>query len=177
MLVSCLHLELNGHALDMPFDLERARISARALSEKLRPIAETKVDVNDPHWAERMRQSTPLDELGIRAEAEALLATLLDAYASGTDTQRATVRDLFRTNSAFTWATHVIHPANTAEGFRMHLLSVSVHWGSEDPRDLMLGLKDIYETARGAGVNTQPIVSEIVALSENGLAELLLRLS
>jgi hypothetical protein len=177
MLVSCVHLELNGHSWDMPFDLDRARISVRALNEKLRPIADTKVDVNDPHWAERMRQSEPLDELGIRAEAEALLTSLLDAYASGTDAQRAAVRDLFRTNSAFTWATNVTHSANTAEGFRMQLLSASARWGSEDPRDLMLGLRDIHATARAAGVNIQPIVLEIAAMSEDRLAELLRRLS
>lgn len=160
----------------MSFDFDRARISASALNEQLSPIAAAKVDVNDPQWAERMRQSKPLDELGIRAEAEALLAALLSAYAAGTDTQRAAIRDLFRTNSAFAWATHVPHSANTAAGFRMHLLSLSVRWGSEDPRDLMLGLKDIYETARCAGVNTQPTVSEIAALSENNLADLLRKL-
>lgn len=82
----------------MPFDLERARISASALNEKLSPIAAAKVDMNDPQWVEKMRQSEPLDESEIRAEAEALLASLLDAYEAGTVTQRIAIRQLFESS-------------------------------------------------------------------------------
>lgn len=160
----------------MSFNLARAIALAHTLNEKLEPIAETPVDVNDPNWAEQMRRSKPLDELGIRAEAEALLVSLLDAYASGTDTQRAAIRNLLRENSAFAWATPVPHSASTPDGFRMQLLGLSARWGGEDPRDLLLSLKDVYETARTAGVSTQPIVSEIAALSEDSLADMLRRM-
>ncbi|MFC4307625.1 hypothetical protein ACFPN2_00890 [Steroidobacter flavus] len=131
---------------------------ARQLNEKLKPVGESTIDA------------------GIRAEAETLLMSLLDAYASGTDAQRAAIRNLLRENSAFAWATHVPHSASTAEGFRMHLLEVSARWGIEDPRDLMLGLKESYEAARAAGVNTQPILSEIASLSEDSLADMLRRM-
>lgn len=157
----------------MPFDLERVHSAVTALNEKLKPIATTPVDLNDPDWAGRLSQSKPLDELGIRAEAEALLTSLLDAYAAGTNNERAVIRDLLSNNSAFAWATNVPRPAITAEGFRLQLLNLSARWGNEDTRDLMLSLKDIHETARAAGVNTQPIVSEIAALSENPLADML----
>jgi len=157
----------------MSFDLERARSAIAALNEKLKPIANTPVDLNDPQWAERLQQSQPLDELGIRAEAEALLMSLLDSYASGTLGERATLRALLRQNSAFAWAAQVPYRSDTAEGFRLQLLSLSARWGNEDPRDLMLTLKNSHETARAAGVNTQPVLSEIAALSEPPLADML----
>lgn len=157
----------------MSFDLERARSAIAALNEKLKPIATATVDLNDPEWPEKLRQSKPLDELGIRAEAETLLLSLLDTYASGTVGERATIRELLRTNAAFAWATHVPWRSDTAEGFRLQLLSLSARWGNEDPRDLMLSLRDIYEAARAAGVSTRPIVSEVAALSEHRLADML----
>lgn len=160
----------------MSFNLERARTLANVLNEKLKPIADQPVDVNEPSWAETMRQSEPLDDLGIRAEAESLLVSLLDAYAAGPGTQRAAIRNLLAKNPAFMWATGLPVKPDTAGGFRLHLLSVSARWGSEDPRDLMLALKDIHETAHAAGVNTQPILSEIAALSDDSLADMLRRM-
>lgn len=71
---------LNGVDI-MTFDLERARTLVNLLNEKLRPMAEAPVDVNDPSWAEQLRQSKPLDELGIVSEiagpCDASLADML----------------------------------------------------------------------------------------------------
>jgi hypothetical protein len=146
---------------------------AASLNEKLKPIAEAPVDTTDPNWMERMRRFSPLDEAGVRPEAESLLMSLLDAYASGTTEQRDAIRELFRKNSAFRWATTVRQSAATAEGFRLRLLRLSVLAGIEDPRDLSLNLKDIMETAEAAGVAMKPILAEVAALSESPLREVL----
>ena len=157
----------------MAIDIESASAVAASLNEKLKPIAETPVDTTDPNWMERMRRFSPLDEAGVRPEAESLLMSLLDAYSSGTTEQRDAIRELFRKNSAFRWATTVRQSAATAEGFRLRLLQLSVLTGIEDPRDLSLNLKDIMETAAAAGVAMKPILAEVAALSESPLREVL----
>ena len=155
------------------FNLAKAHEIAKAINEKLRPIAEASVDLNDPTWMDRMRQSEPLDEAGVRPEAESLLRSLIDAYASGSSKQRAEIRELFRKNSSFRWAATIPQSAETAEGFRWRLIRLSILTGVEDPRDLILSLKSILETAEAAGVAIKPILAEVAALSESPLREVL----
>jgi hypothetical protein len=154
-------------------NLAEARTLAATLNEKLRPIAETPVDPNDPTWMDRMRQSSPLDQAGVRPEAEALLLSLLNAYASGTSQRRADIRDVFRKNSAFRWAATIRQSAATTEGFRLRLLRLSALNGIEDPRDLSLNLRSILEAAQSAGVAIEPIFKEVAVLSESPLREVL----
>jgi hypothetical protein len=161
--------------LNARFNLTEAHATAVALNEKLRPIAETPVDPNDAAWEDRMRQSSPLDEAGVRPEADSLLMALLHAYASGTPKLRADIRELFRKNSAFRWAATVRESAATADGFRLRLLQLSILTGIDDPRDLSLSLTSIMQTAEAAGVAVKPILAEVAALSESPLREVLSR--
>jgi hypothetical protein len=147
-------------------DLDHAEAIAAALNEKLRPFAERRVDINDPSWMEKLRQSSPLDEAGVRDDAESLLRSLLEAYASGTGDERAAVRDVFRNNRAFAWATGLPEAPDTADGFRQHVLHVSVLAHVEDPRDLMVSVHELCASAKAAGVPIEPILSEVAALSE-----------
>lgn len=155
------------------FNLAKAHEIAAVLNEKLRPIAEAPVDLNDPTWMDRMRLSEPLDEAGVRAEVESLLMSLLDAYASGSSQQRADIRELFRKNSAFSWAATVPQSAATAEGFRLRLLQLSILTGIEDPRDLSVSFTLIMRAAEAAGVAIEPILAEVAVLSESPLREVL----
>ena len=157
------------------FNLAEAHALAAALNEKLRPIAETPVDPNDRTWMDRMRQSSPVDQAGVRPEAESLLRSLLEAYASGTPERRTEIRELFRKNSAFRWAAPIQPSAATAEGFRLRLLRLSVLTDIEDPRDSSLNLKSILETAEAAGIAIDPILAEVAAVSESPLREVLSR--
>lgn len=166
---------LRTQLLKAHFDPTQAHAIAAAIDEKLRPIAETPVDPNDPTWMDRMRQSSPLDEAGVRPEAEALLLCLLEAYASGTSNQRVEIRELFRKNWAFSWAATVPETAATLTGFRLRLLQISALHGVEDPRDLSLNLNSIMETAAAAGVDINPALAEVAALSESPLREVLSR--
>jgi hypothetical protein len=120
-----------------------------------------------------MRRMRPLDEAGVRPEAESLLMSLLNAYASGSPKGRADIRELFRKNSAFRWAATIPQSAATAEGFRLRLLRLSILTGIEDPRDLSLNLQSIMDTAEAAGVAMKPILAEVAALSESPLREVL----
>ena len=157
------------------FDLAVAESIAAALNEKLKPIAESPVDINDPNWMEKMRRFSPLDQAGVRPEAESLLLSLLDAYASGSSGQRTAIRELFQKYSAFRWAASVKQSAATAEGFRLRLIQLSAIAGSEDPRDLSMNLTSIMNAAESAGIDMQHILSEVAALSESPLREVLSR--
>lgn len=150
----------------MSSNLDHAKAIAAALNEKLRPFAERPVDINDPKWMEKLGQSSPLDEAGVRHHAEALLRSLLALYALGSADERATIREIFRNNRAFAWATGLRRPPDTADGFRQHLLHLSVLAHVEDPRDLMVSVHELCATATAAGVAIEPILAEVAALSE-----------
>ncbi|VVJ19465.1 Uncharacterised protein [Amycolatopsis camponoti] len=90
------------------------------LDLRLEPIAKRPVDLSDPAWAEKLRAAEPMDEAGIRAEAEEALRALLDRYEHGDDGTRATVRALFDRHSSFRWAVHL-----PGADFRTRLLHLS----------------------------------------------------
>src|SRR5438046_1429395 len=87
-----------------------------ALDARLAPIAKRKVDISDPNWVAKLRVTRPLDEAGVRPEAEDLLRELLDAYVVGDEARRGFIRSLFRTHQAFAWAATLPGPRTTAEG-------------------------------------------------------------
>jgi hypothetical protein len=150
----------------MSFDAESANDAAAALNAALKPLADRPVDITDPTWLARPRsRRNPLDEAGVRREAEALLASLLDAYVAGDESDRTAIRGLFARNRAFTWATGVAEPPTTAHGFRRHLLRISAENGGADLRDTIVMVDELCMTAEKAGVDVGPVLEEVAALS------------
>jgi hypothetical protein len=149
----------------MSFDIEKARQTAAALEKVLTPLGKRPVDLNDPNW--RSRRSNPLEEAGVSPEADRLLAALLDAYASGDESQRASIRELFAKNPMFAWAACLSEPATTPGGFRRHLLLLSAINGDGDIRDTIVGVETLCVLARRAGVDIGPILAEIEDLSSD----------
>jgi hypothetical protein len=138
------------------------------LNEKLRPIAERPVDTSDPNWSRALQNAPdPLDEAGVRTDAEAVLESLLRAYAMASASARASIREIVAENRAFAWATGVPEPPTTAQAFRQHLLWLSAIDQSQDFRDSLLGLKDLCDQARAAGVSIAPVLKEVAALSSD----------
>jgi hypothetical protein len=116
--------------------------------------------------------------------AKSTLEDVLEAYATGDDSMRASLRELFARNSAFSWATGVAPSRTTATGFRQHLLLISVIDQSVDFRDTLLYLRDVYKEALAAGVDTASVLREVAALSSDesdtamgSLKSILLRMS
>jgi hypothetical protein len=153
------------------FNFKKAEAIAVVVDAKLRPIAKARVDISDPDWMDKMRRSRPLDEAGVRPEAESLLLSLLDAYASGTAARRARIREFYQKYSSFRWATAVPQSGATPEGFRLRLLQLSMMAGFEDPRELALNFTSIIDTAKAAGVAMNPILAEVAAVSESPFRE------
>jgi hypothetical protein len=131
----------------------------------VRPIARRPVDLDDPDREERMRQGpAPLDEAGVRAEAESVLRDVIAVYEDGDETVRASVRALFSRHTSFRWAAH-LPLRRTAEGFRWQLLHMSAVDQGSDTRDELLALRDTCQEARDAGVDLRPILREVAELS------------
>ncbi|MEU1514240.1 hypothetical protein ABZ490_19130 [Streptomyces sp. NPDC005811] len=146
----------------LPTDLvdRVVRIDAR-----LRPIAERPVDTTAPDWHIRTRERPrPLDEAGVRGEAEAALRALLARYEHGDDEDRAAVRALLDRCSSFRWATHLPY-GRTPDGFRQQLLHLSARNHDGDTRDELLTLHDLSAEAREAGVDIRPLLLEVAELS------------
>ncbi|MGW3209104.1 hypothetical protein [Streptomyces sp. NPDC001135] len=75
----------------------------------------------------------PLDEAGIRPEAEAALRGVLSRYEEGDEAVRSALRALLERCHSFCWAT-VLPLEPTPEGFRQRLLEMSVEDQGRDTR-------------------------------------------
>jgi hypothetical protein len=138
------------------------------LDERLRPIAKRPVGFTGLIWMALFKgRASPLDEAGIRPEAEGLLEELLDEYGSGEEAIRAAIRGLLRRCPSFAWAATLPYPPGTEEGFRRHLLLFSIRDQGRDSRDAILLLQDLCQQATEAGIDPAPILREIAQLSSD----------
>ncbi|NEA66202.1 hypothetical protein [Streptomyces sp. SID12488] len=151
--------------MEQPTGIEELAERVALVDAAVRPIAEQPVDVTDPDWVKKMGQRpAPLDEAGVRAEAESALRALIAVYAQGDEALRASVRGLFSRCTSFRWATHLpVEP--TPEGFRQRLLHMSAVDQGSDTRDELLSLRDLCADARTAGIDLGPILREVAELS------------
>lgn len=146
-------------------DLARLEQEIARLDLALRPIAERPVDIAQPGWADQRVSASPLDEAGIRSQAQSALESLVSLYAQGDDRQRAGLRQCLSTCKAFRWAASLDCSPSTAEGFRLHLLHWSACDQGSDVRDEILRLDYLCQAAAGNGVDIAPILSEVAPLS------------
>ena len=134
----------------------------------LRPIAQRPVDITDPAWFTKLTGgSHPLDEAGVRSEAEILLAEVIEHYLMRDDATRQAIRELFAKNRCFSWAAHLPFSPTTPEGFRFHLILLSIKDQGIDTRDTILWLQDLCKKASSAGVDTEPVLREVALLSSD----------
>ena len=112
------------------------------------------------------------DENSVHARMTALkkklksIEDVLSAYAAGDDVTRAALRKLMASLDAYHWA-GTPPPRNTAEGFRQHLLLISVIDQWPDFRDTLLYLNDVTREAEAAGVDMEPVLREVAELSSD----------
>src|SRR5437899_313086 len=101
--------------------LEEFELRMMNLEQRLRPIADRPVDITKPGWGFRLTQSPhPLDEAGVRLEAELLLQELINIYRASGEDEREGVRKLFEEYRAFAWAASLPFNPTNEENFRRH---------------------------------------------------------
>jgi len=151
--------------------MDLAELTSRVarLDEALRPIATSEVPIDDLEgWEERMRAAPPaVEEAGVSGEAQVVLRALIQRYAEGDGAERRAIRGLFDQYGAFRWAAHLPERADTAEGLRTQLLHLSARDHDSDTRDELLRLGDLLAEARAAGVDIDPVLTEVAALSSD----------
>jgi hypothetical protein len=139
----------------------------RLLEAKLRPIAERTDDIREPDFLERLRRRPhPLDEAGVRAEAENLLAAIAELYATA-PAARGRIRDLFGQYKSVSWAVWPPLKPTSDKLFRLWLLAISMKDKEEDPRDTLTRLRRVCREASDANVNIRPILESIAAISSD----------
>jgi hypothetical protein len=136
------------------------------MEERLVPIAKRTVDITAPGWVAKLRElPDPLDEAGVRAEAQALLDELIDEYQRVDADVRRAICDLVAAYRAFARAASLASVPTTDVSFRRHLVWFSIKDQGTDARDAILELEGMCRTARAAGVSTAPILRAVAKLS------------
>jgi hypothetical protein len=147
-------------------DLAAIEEDVALLDAVLEPIAKQPVDMGDPDWMAKLQAAPPpLDRAGVRAEAEAVLAEILGRYGED-DAVRPALRALFDRYGSFRWAVNPWFPM-TPDGVRSALLLLSVRDQGADTRDEILVLRAVCDEGRAAGVDVDPILREVAAMSSD----------
>jgi hypothetical protein len=115
---------------------------------------------------DRLRAAKPpLNEAGVREQAEGLVSNLISAYAQGSDETRSAIRRMFAEYDSFAWAATLSTPWTSAAGFRQHLILFSMKDQEKDCRDALLALQGLVRDASAAGVDTADALREVAAMS------------
>jgi hypothetical protein len=132
--------------LKFPWSEELAR-----LNEAIRPIANRPVDLND--LDNLFNTPRPMDEAGMRMEAQALLLKVLKAFEIATDEERREIRILVNEYNSFFWAAYPPASETAAESLRLRLMHFALIDQYPDPRDAVLHLQELCEHP-GVSVDT-----------------------
>lgn len=138
------------------------------LDAKLRPIADKPVAFGRDLLERVAALPQPLDEAGVRDEAEAALGAAIDCYLRCSADDRQQIRDLFRRNRAFAWAAALPFPPDSRERLRQHLAHVSILDRHPDDRDATLQVADLRRSPF-----YEEVVPSIAAISTPATARLL----
>jgi hypothetical protein len=133
----------------------------------LHPIAERKIDFTDPDWQSKVMQVHPLDEAGIRSDAQALLLDMLAYYPSATDEERSLMRMLLTDHYSFTWATPAPRADSPQETVRRQLMHFSLEDQERDARDALMYLEQICQTDDVTPAELKAMRSEVAAISSD----------
>ncbi|WP_327350408.1 hypothetical protein [Streptomyces sp. NBC_01304] len=116
---------------------------------------------------QKMQQGLhPLDEAGIRREAEAALRDVLSLYEAGDEDVRAALRALLERCHSFGWATTLPFEP-TPQGFRQRLLEMSAEDQGRDARDMVANLNGLCGQARDSGVDLRALLLDVAELSSD----------
>jgi hypothetical protein len=168
-------LHTNGLAVTVYSSIDECNVRLRQLNEKLRPIAERPIVPTMQGFLERqesLRKCHPLDQVGGRAEAESLLASLTEFYVSSPDL-REPIRNMFERYRSVRWALWPQQQSTTEEGFRSRLLGISMRDVHEDPRDALSELERNCQTAEAAGMDIRPIIESVAAISSEPIGRMM----
>jgi len=148
-------------------DLSAAETDVAIVDMLLAEIADQPVDTSNPDWVAEISARDPLGEIGAKAEAQAALDVLLDAYEQGPEETRAEVRRILRRYRRFGWGVGLPPQWATVAEFRRHLVYLSARDQGQDTRDELMTLWALCNEARARGIDVEPLLAEVSALSSD----------
>jgi hypothetical protein len=148
-------------------DLVEIEHEMARLDAAYRSVASQPVDLSDPDALTNLGAVIQADlaRLGVGDDAERVLRAIIASYAAGNETVRATIRQFFDWYPSFRWAAHLPRDWSTAEEFRARLIHLSACDQGADTRDEILALRDLCDHARRSGIDVDPILDEVAAMS------------
>jgi hypothetical protein len=150
-------------------DLEAVEREMARLEAIYRPVATRPVDVTDRDAMLNLGATIQADlaSLSVDDQAEAVLRAVIEVYAAGDETVRAGVRTLFDRYPSFRWAANLRQGGDTVAEFRAQLIWLSARDQGADTRDEILALQDLCDRARRAGIDVDPVLDEVAAMSSD----------
>jgi hypothetical protein len=133
-------------------------------NEKLKPIGSHPVSPRED-GEKPLKLSPPLDQAGIRTEAENVLAAVLELYESMPDA-RQPIRDMFARYTSVNWALWPPQGPASEDGFRTWLLRISIDY-KQDTRDVMMRPGSICHEALASSAKIEPILESVAEISSD----------
>jgi len=143
-------------------ELDALREQIERLNKELLPIANAPIAFGSDFSSYQMPHN---------AAANQALLDAVELYSRSEATQRERIREIFRSNHAFTWAATLPFPADDAERFRKHLIHFSIIDQGRDWRDALLWMRDLLRSPFA----TREVVSEVAAMSGEWARDQMLR--
>ncbi|MFJ5307842.1 hypothetical protein [Streptomyces sp. NPDC088350] len=117
----------------------------------LKPLADRPVDMTDPDWTVRLGEGPhPLDEAGVREEAETALRRLLVLYERGDEQTRSAVREPLNRCGSFRRATHVPGLCEEACAARIDIRPLLLEVAELSSAEAKYGMGSVQEILRRA---------------------------
>lgn len=150
----------------LPGWLDQLRRRIARIDGAVRPIARRSLDFNDSNWLQNLRGGPdPLDQAGVKAEAEALLRVLIEAYALVDEETRASVRELLAHYSSFAWAATLPLREGDPANIRQQFIHFSMLDQGFDARDAVLWLHELCSRSGLAPQELASIRHEVAGMS------------
>jgi len=147
--------------------LREIRREIAYMDELLEPIARRLIDVFDPDWPAKRQGWDPLDEAGIKAQAQDLLAEVLARYVDGPESERKELRRMFQEFGSYAWAAKPREALASRNGLRTRLVLLSLQDQGTDPRDTILAIDRLIAEAARCGVDIRPLLAEVAEISSS----------
>jgi hypothetical protein len=147
--------------------LSEIRRGIAYLDGLLKPLAHRPIDINDLDWLAKMEGWDPLDQAGIKTQAQDLLSEILARYVEGPESDREELRLMFQEFGSFAWAATPREAPTSPSGLRAHLVLLSLQDQGTDPRDVLVAIDCLISAATKCGVDIQPLLAEVAEISSS----------
>lgn len=139
---------------------------ATLIDEKLAPIVNVGIDINDPDWeAQILNRPHPADVAGLRRPIGVLFHEIIEQFEFFSTDQRYQIIDLMYQHEALMYSAIIDSDRDTPEGFRKHMIFFVIQDQGKDTRDAILALGAYHADASAQGIDVASIFQDMAAIA------------